>query len=81
MDLLDKVIKGTEVCLSGGLPQRCVECPYHHDGCDHKRMRDSLILLNDLKLRRSETAAISASGNGIAVGSVSGGLTIQRRRG
>ena len=48
---LEAVIKGTEICLSGGLPDRCVECPYHHNGCDHQRMKDSLTLLRLCRLK------------------------------
>ena len=43
----EKVIRGTEICLSGGLPQRCIECPYHHDGCDRQRMIDTLEVLKE----------------------------------
>lgn len=43
----EKVIMGTEICLSGGLPQRCIECPYHNDGCDRQRMIDTLKLLKE----------------------------------
>ena len=43
----EKVIRGTEICLSGGLPQRCIECPYHNDGCDQQRMIDTLKLLKE----------------------------------
>lgn len=43
----EKVIRGTEICLSGGLPKRCIECPYHHDGCDRQRMIDTLEVLKE----------------------------------
>lgn len=43
----EKIIKGTEICLSGGTPQRCIECPYHNDGCDRQRMIDTLELLKE----------------------------------
>ena len=43
----EKVIKGTEICLSGGKPDRCRSCPYHLDGCDRQRMLDTLALLKE----------------------------------
>jgi hypothetical protein len=43
----EKVIKGTEICLTGGAPQRCLECPYHNDGCDRQRMQGTLELLKE----------------------------------
>ena len=49
---LENVIKGTEICLSGGLPERCEECPYHHNGCDRQRMKDSLTLLRLCRLQK-----------------------------
>lgn len=45
MTRLEKVMKGTEVCLSGGLPERCKKCPYHPEGCDRQRMKDTLEVL------------------------------------
>ena len=42
---LEKVIKGIEICLSFGLPDRCVECTYHRNGCDQKKEQDALELL------------------------------------
>mgnify|MGYP006988875893 CR=1 FL=1 len=42
-----KVIKGFEICLSGGLPQRCRECPYHGQTCNLALMRDALSLLEE----------------------------------
>ena len=47
MTKLEKAIKGTEICLSGGLPDRCRECPYHLEGCDRQRMQDTLELLKE----------------------------------
>ena len=49
---LENVIKSTEICLSGGLPDRCEECPYHHNGCDQQRMKDSMTLLRLCRLKR-----------------------------
>lgn len=92
---IEKVIKGTEVCLSGGLPERCVDCPYHHAGCDQQRMRDSVTLINELvegieklktkcremsrEINELKKMNVSASGNGIAVGAIHGGLVIHRQ--
>lgn len=45
MAKLEEVIKGFEVCLSGGLPDRCHECPYHRDGCAVLLQKDALELL------------------------------------
>lgn len=49
MKSLEDVLKGIEVCLSGGLPDRCNECPYHHDGCDTQKMKDAYSLLKAQK--------------------------------
>ena len=92
---IEKVITGTEICLSGGLPERCVKCPYHHNGCDHQRMKDSLAVINELiekveamktkcremnrEIRELKKMNISASDNGIAVGAIHGGLVIHRQ--
>ena len=43
---LDTVRKAFEVCFSGGLPQRCVECPYHRNGCTSERERDAMDIIN-----------------------------------
>lgn len=45
MTKLKKAIQGTEICLSGGLPDRCKECPYHYNGCSRQLTEDSLALL------------------------------------
>jgi len=45
MTKLEKAIKGFEVCLSGGLPGRCHDCPYHRDGCAVLLQKDALELL------------------------------------
>lgn len=51
---LENVIKGIEICLSGGLPERCVECPYHRNGCDQQKMRDALTLLRLARLKKPD---------------------------
>lgn len=51
---LEKVIKGIEICLSGGLPDRCVECPYHNNGCDQQKMCDALELLRCARLKKPD---------------------------
>lgn len=92
---IEKVLRGTEICLSGGLPERCSDCPYHNAGCDHQRMKDTLVLINELvdgiekmktkcremnrEIRELKAKNITASGNGIAVGEIRGGLVIQRQ--
>ena len=52
MTKTEKVIKGTEICLSGGAPDRCRECPYHREGCDRQRMQDTLELLKEQEKKR-----------------------------
>lgn len=51
---VDAIRKGFEVCLSGGLPQRCVECPYHNNGCSSELDRDALDLINILETRNKQ---------------------------
>lgn len=49
MNKVDEVINGLEVCLSGGIPQRCKECPYHDGRCSRELMKDALELLKKQK--------------------------------
>lgn len=49
MAKLEEVIKGFEVCLSGGLPDRCHVCPYHRNGCALLLQKDALELLKAQK--------------------------------
>ena len=54
MDLLEKAIKGLEVCREMDNPPGwrctdCVECPYHENGCARKLKEDSMQLLQQMK--------------------------------
>ena len=51
---VDKVRKGFEVCWSGGLPQRCVECPYHRNGCNRELEYDALDIIEAQAARIAE---------------------------
>ena len=53
----EKVIKGFEVCLSGGLPGRCVECPYQGMECTYNKMKDALRILKEQEEHRKGLVA------------------------
>ena len=63
----EKVIKGTEICLSGGKPDRCRSCPYHLDGCDRQRMQDTLALLKEQEARKPHYTTMRYLVNGMEV--------------
>lgn len=49
-----KVIKAFEICLMGGLPGRCRECPYYNGRCSRELMRDALELLKEAEQEGGE---------------------------
>ena len=57
--------KGFEVCLGGGLPDRCVKCPYHNNGCSSELDRDALDLINIQAARIAELEEALKSGQGL----------------
>ena len=89
--LLDDVLNGTKLCLHC----ECEGCSYHNNGCTNHLMKDSVVLIEKLvediekmkdkcremnrEIRELKAKNITASGNGIAVGEIRGGLVIQRQ--
>lgn len=61
---IDAIRKGFEVCLGGGLPDRCVKCPYHNNGCSSELHRDALDLINIQAARIAELEEALKRGKG-----------------
>ncbi len=43
---LETIRNDFEVCWSGGLPDRCIECSYHNHGCVRELEADALDIIN-----------------------------------
>ena len=55
MKTLDEVIKAYELCIHPNI--RCLECPYHEDGCPENRKQDAfhyLLEYRDIKVQAEE---------------------------
>ena len=73
----EKVIKALEIC---GSDKRCTGCPYYEEHCSVALSNDALALLKEQeeRIKQLESMNVTASGNGVAVGQIHGGLFIKR---
>ena len=88
---LEETIKGIEYCMGSNAPDDCEHCPGQYI-CGDSIMQENFVdlpksMINNAlellkeqqeKIRQLESKNVSASGNGMAIGVLHGGMTIKK---